>query len=229
VPEQVLAYSGFAVLCANANHDAIAQTGQNGRPLYFAGHRAAAESYDGFVSVLSERGLVDRTKVGVSGFSYGAGILGWALIHSKSYAAAALSTVPYNPFLYYMQYRPETFFGLPRLDRDPENRWGEVAMALSPERVRVPILAQTNVNTAKAMADMANVFSRDKKPLEIIVYTDEGHHKWQPLHRRLVYERYVDWFRYWLQGHVSPDSTKRTQYIRWERLRAMQERTYNEN
>jgi hypothetical protein len=41
----------------------------------------------------------------------------------------------------------------------------------------------------------------------------------QPRHRLAVFERNLDWFRYWLQGARDPDPAKADQYARWDRMR----------
>ena len=44
--------------------------------------------------------------------------------------------------------------------------------------------------------------------------------KVQPRHRFFVYQRYFDWFRYWLKDHVDPDPERAAQYERWDRMRS---------
>jgi len=61
------------------------------------------------------------------------------------------------------------------------------------------------------------------KPVELYIYTNELHIKNQPKHRYEIYERNVDWFRFWLQGYEDPDSAKAGQYVRWRELRKLQE------
>jgi hypothetical protein len=56
-------------------------------------------------------------------------------------------------------------------------------------------------------------------PVEMVVYPDEGHIKWHPAHRASVYERNVDWLRFWLQDFEEKDPAKRRQYDRWRALR----------
>jgi hypothetical protein len=58
------------------------------------------------------------------------------------------------------------------------------------------------------------------QPVEMYVYPDEYHNKWQPVHRQAIYERNLDWFSFWLQGRVDPDPRKTAQYARWTAMRA---------
>jgi hypothetical protein len=39
-----------------------------------------------------------------------------------------------------------------------------------------------------------------------------------------VYERNLDWFRFWLQGYESPDPNKKQQYTQWREMREMQQK-----
>jgi len=41
----------------------------------------------------------------------------------------------------------------------------------------------------------------------------------QPRHRLEIYERNLDWFRFWLKDEQDPDPRKEEQYRRWNRLR----------
>jgi hypothetical protein len=58
-----------------------------------------------------------------------------------------------------------------------------------------------------------------RRPVELHVFPDEHHVKWQPAHRRAVYERNLDWFDFWLSCREDPDPRKRAQYRRWNALR----------
>ncbi|MGN6790175.1 MAG: Atxe2 family lasso peptide isopeptidase, partial [Rhodanobacteraceae bacterium] len=51
------------------------------------------------------------------------------------------------------------------------------------------------------------------------VFPDEAHIKFQPRHKLAVYERNVDWFRFWLQGYEDPDPAKRAQYAHWQEMK----------
>jgi hypothetical protein len=46
----------------------------------------------------------------------------------------------------------------------------------------------------------------------------------QPKHRYQIYERNLDWFRFWLKSEESPDPAKSEQYDRWHHLRQLQQR-----
>jgi hypothetical protein len=48
------------------------------------------------------------------------------------------------------------------------------------------------------------------------------HLKWQPAHRLAIYNRNLDWFRFWLQDIEDPDPAKAAQYAHWRVLRQQQ-------
>ena len=55
---------------------------------------------------------------------------------------------------------------------------------------------------------------------DLYVFPNEPHQKFQPKHKLAVYERNLDWFRFWLQGYQDPDPSKATQYARWQLMKA---------
>jgi hypothetical protein len=55
-----------------------------------------------------------------------------------------------------------------------------------------------------------------------IASREELSSKWianQPRHRLEIYERNLDWFRFWLKQEEDLDPTKAEQYLSWRRLR----------
>jgi hypothetical protein len=59
----------------------------------------------------------------------------------------------------------------------------------------------------------------------MVVFPNEYHVKWQPAHRLAIYNRNLDWFRFWLQDYEDPDPAKTEQYTRWRQFRAQQRAT----
>jgi len=56
-------------------------------------------------------------------------------------------------------------------------------------------------------------------PVEWYIYLDEGHVKFQPRGKLVVYQRNLDWMRFWLQGEEDPDTAKAEQYAWWRGMR----------
>ena len=55
---------------------------------------------------------------------------------------------------------------------------------------------------------------------DLYVFAHEPHQKFQPRHKLAVYERNLDWFRFWLMGTEDPDPAKASQYAYWRLMRA---------
>jgi hypothetical protein len=63
------------------------------------------------------------------------------------------------------------------------------------------------------------------KPIELYIYPNELHVRNQPRHRLEIYDRNLDWFRYWLKDEQDTDPRKAEQYRRWNQLRDEVNRT----
>jgi hypothetical protein len=81
-----------------------------------------------------------------------------------------------------------------------------------------PLLMQISQFEMLPALATVNALSAHSKPVEMYVYPNEYHNKWQPSHRAMIYERAVDWFEFWLQCKVNTDPKKAEQYGRWSEL-----------
>jgi len=61
--------------------------------------------------------------------------------------------------------------------------------------------------------------------VEPFVYPNELHEINQPRHRYQIYERNLDWFRFWLKSEEDSSPAKAEQFARWRELRKLQEAT----
>jgi dipeptidyl aminopeptidase/acylaminoacyl peptidase len=185
-------------------------------------------SLDSIIERLDQDGLIDRDRVGLCGLSNGAEITCYSISHTNTFAAAVASSGSGRDPLdheFMMSYAPtrDMMRGLDiGLDmNDPENRrkWQALSPALNAERVRASLLIHVADTEFLVGLQMYNRLKLHGKPVEMIVFPGERHLKMQPRHRHVIYERNVDWFRYWLQDYVDPDPAKREQYVRWRGLR----------
>jgi len=95
--------------------------------------------------------------------------------------------------------------------------------ALSPAEnldvIKAPILMQMPEQEYVMALDYAVLLMRSHRA-DMYVFPDEPHQKFQPRHKLAAYERNIDWFRFWLQGHEDPDPAKREEYKRWRVMKA---------
>jgi hypothetical protein len=89
--------------------------------------------------------------------------------------------------------------------------------------VKAPLLVNSADSELLAGMQFYTSLLQLGKAIEVFIYPDEEHEKNQPKHRYEIYQRNVDWFDFWLNGHEDTDSAKADQYKRWRTLRKMQQ------
>jgi dipeptidyl aminopeptidase/acylaminoacyl peptidase len=220
-PLATLAEDGISALCINA----ISGLGR-GIVAHYDQGRAAVES---IVKLLSSEGRIDRARVGMGGLSYGSEATLWTLTHSNVVTAASLSSSSVTPTYYIFNSLRGAFrstlrgtwqLGAP--DETPE-QWRKISPEYHIDSIKAPILFQMIEQEYRMALDYAlPLVSRHQA--DIYVFPDEAHIKFQPRHKLAVYERNVDWFRFWLQGHEDPDPEKAGQYRIWREMKSAQAR-----
>ncbi|WP_449427528.1 Atxe2 family lasso peptide isopeptidase [Rhodanobacter umsongensis] len=222
-PFATLAEDGISALCINAipeyRLDAAARYDQG---------RAAIESV---VKLLSAEGRIDRTHVGMGGLSYGSEVTLWTLVHSNVVTAASVSGVSVTPTLYLLntlrdafrsQFRQEWQLGS---SEETPKRWREVSPAYQLDRINAPILFQLPEQEYRMTLDYSLPLAH-RHQADIYVFPDETHIKFQPRHKMAVYERNVDWFRFWLQDYEDPNPVKAGQYRIWRGMKKATKRHF---
>lgn len=212
---------GFVVACLNYAPNAEADG--VGR------FRDALASVTGLVDQLARRGMIDRGRVGMGGFSFGSESTMWTAMNSDLLAAASITSGQFEPGMYWMSTvrgrdyaEPlRAYFGVGSPDEDPEG-WRRLSPALNTERIRVPLLMQLPEQEARGTEQLYSRLSNSMTPVELYAFPDEAHIVVQPRHMRATYQRNLDWFRYWLLGEVDDDPARAAQYQRWEALRRRQ-------
>jgi dipeptidyl aminopeptidase/acylaminoacyl peptidase len=217
IPE--LLDAGFAVVCINSvpssgSQDAVQDD------------RTALSAVRALLDRLSAEGIVDRTKVAMGGLSHGSEIAMWIAGHSRLLAALSISSAQFEPASFWMNAVPGSdipgairrVWGLGAPGETPA-RWRLVSPALTAERIHSPVLFQLPEQEARKIPELYARLARVGTPVELYAFPDEAHIKVQPRHRLAVYERNLDWFRYWLQDFSDPDPSKADQYRRWDLLR----------
>ena len=232
VAEHVLAASGIASLCVNTDFALAAQPYPSGKIMPGGQHanvQVTLDFWEAAVDLLDRRGLIDPSRVGISGLSFGAQAVHYAISHSHKFSVAAAGHGSgLDPFLSYsMPYGElETLLRIYRLPfptSDPENIYQEVSPALNVSKINVPLLIQTDEGEFRFGLQYYVNMVQKKKPIEVIVFPKEAHQFVQPIHLLVRNARFIDWFRYWLQGYEDPDPAKTEQYARWRELRRLQE------
>ncbi len=230
-PVDVYAAHGFAVL----SFDYGVREFDN-KPGDFQRNLSWYESVDASIQMAiqkaSETGIIDTTRVGLTGYSRGTEIVAYEITHANLFRAVSGAAGDNSPYFYYMTSRGvQDNFSKDGVGGWPEGKskanWQQVAPELNANRIDIPVL--NNDPDSEFLADLALYTSlRDLgKPMELYIYPNELHVINQPRHRYQIYERNLDWFRFWLQGYEDPDPAKAEQYARWRELRKLQEHSHN--
>lgn len=190
----------------------------------FADRRSVESSLEGGVRLAVERGIADPSRIGITGLSDGASTVEWALIHTNLFAAAAVSSCCWDP-MFEANVGPSAARhfhaeGWPGVLEASDPFWKEVSLFANARRIRTPILASA-ADEELLSATLAYTGLREAGvPIDLFVYPNEYHARWQPAHRLAIYRRSLDWFDYWLRGVRSSAPDRQSELREWDRLRA---------
>lgn len=212
--------AGFAILCINAAS--------------FTGPQDAVATYEtGLATVrvaireLASENFIDPGKVAMGGFSFGSEVALWTAMKSDLLAAVSIASGTVEPTDYWFgavmgKSHDDTkreVWGLGTPGTTPD-RWQLVSPAFNTDRIRVPVLMQLPEQEARRIPELFVRLRNGGTPVEFFAYPDEAHLTIEPRHRLAIYERNLDWLRYWIQDWRDPQGQKADQYRRWDAMRA---------
>lgn len=188
----------------------------------------AMSAYESAVEYLDRRGLIDRNRVGIIGFSRTYWYVSYTLTHSRChFAAASLSDgVDYSYFQYVafsnVTGEFEQVYGGPPYGKT-FRQWLKQSPAFLMDKIETPLRIQT-LGPESALFDWQwySGLSRLDKPVEMIYLPEGTHILEKPWERMISQQGDVDWFCFWLKNEEDPDPAKAEQYKRWRELRSLQ-------
>jgi dipeptidyl aminopeptidase/acylaminoacyl peptidase len=219
-PIQVYAAKGFAVLCFDTGRPRNIRPGSfEGKILDWSGPTASIEAA---IDQLSEQGVIDPGRVGIAGFSHGEEIAGYSVLHTNRFRAA-IGAALYDPCFYFIggnawwsAFENVGLGGWPEGKTKPN--WNEIDMPAHADRIQTAILENTSDTEFLIYLPLYRSLVDLGKPVELYIYPQELHVRNQPRHRLEIYERNLDWFRFWLKGEENSDPVRNEQYRRWNQL-----------
>jgi dipeptidyl aminopeptidase/acylaminoacyl peptidase len=230
-PIQLMAAKGLAVLSLQrpahvamtgraTSWDDFNRIGQKD----WADRRSILSAVDLGIDAAIATGTIDPHHLGITGMSDGGTTVQFALVNDPRFAAAAVSSCCYEPSAITSLAGPAIAkwfgdIGYPRLTDDADEIWRPMSIVKNAGRINTPLLMQLNEHEYLGALEAHTALVEKHQPVELFVYPDEYHVKWQPQHRLATYVRAVDWFRFWLQGREDPDLGKAGQYERWRKLK----------
>ena len=94
-----------------------------------------------------------------------------------------------------------------------------MAASLNADRIQTPLLVNASDSEYIANLSLITSLQQLQRPVDLFVYPDELHVKNWPSHRYKIYERNLDWYRFWLKGEEDPAPCKSAQYKYWRQFR----------
>ena len=213
-----LASSGFVVLETRVRNDQVDTADEA---------PGAVQEYEAAITRLDADGLVDRTRVGIIGFSRTCYHAESALIqYPEQYSAASIADGIDASYLQHLLFGEgsdyihtgEGIYGVSPFG-DGLKKWVEAAPGFNLNRVQTPLLIQAIL--PPAVLEEWEIYASlrlQHKPVDLMYIPDGQHILQKPLERLASQQTNLDWFRFWLQGYEDPDKSKVEQYQRWEEL-----------
>jgi dipeptidyl aminopeptidase/acylaminoacyl peptidase len=190
----------------------------------WAERRSLLSSLEIGVRMAVERGVADPAKIGLTGLSDGATTVAFALINAGPFAAASISSCCIEP-------EATMILGGPGWARQMRDRgfpaagtgdrifWAPMSLAQNASKIATPLLMQLSDDEHLLGLPTYEAFRQHGRSVDLYVFENEHHVKWQPAHRLAIYHRNLDWFDFWLRGVEDPDPDRSEQYARWRALR----------
>jgi dipeptidyl aminopeptidase/acylaminoacyl peptidase len=234
---QALANAGIMVLQAwdfpEANNEALWLEWVANNISNVGLHQFEQAVYEGAVDHLDSTGLIDRTKVGLIGFSFTAWSVKYALTHPNEgyhFAAAAESDGFDGGYFNYIAHGNSASLNQQFEQSAGGTPWGDglatwlqeapgfnIDKVSTPIRM-IPLRAESLLNDWEWFV----LLKRMGKPAELVLIEDGTHTLVKPWDRMVASGGNVDWFRFWLLDEVDPAPEKEAQYARWRELRMLQ-------
>ena len=175
------------------------------------------------IEMAVSRGFADPARIGITGLSDGTSTVQFAMVNSKAFAAASISSGLFAPTLVmtdgigWADYNKS--LGYPPLTKPDTAFWKPMSFAENADAITTPLLIQMADREYLQGLEGFTALREAGKPVELYVFPDEYHNKRQPIHRLAVYRRNLDWFDFWLRDREDPDPAKAAQYRRWRAMR----------
>jgi len=209
-PIQAIAAAGFAVLSLSRPMDLNTSLARSGKAFNqgalmrdWADRASVHDSLLQGIAAVRARIPIDPDHIAITGLSDGASTASYALIHSDIFSLALLSTCCEDPQITtteigpaYSEMQAEYQYALPW----EENRssWEKISLAMNAGHICARIFVQAADREARMSLASFAALREHHVPIEMYIYPDEYHIKWQPSHRAMIYARNLETLRDWV-------------------------------
>ena len=210
---QIMAARGWLVFSPNYRGSSTQGKAFQSAVINDAGEGPGRDVMSG-VQVLKDRGLVDEARVAVSGWSYGGYMTAWLTAHYDGWAVAMAGAAVTDWFDWYTMADMNTWagFGLggsPWLNDNAENYWEQSPMAYA-HQIRTPTLILSATGDERVTVSQSyklyHALKDNGVEVKFVVYPVPGHFPPDPVHRRDVRRRWVEWIAEYFDKVGAPTS-----------------------
>jgi dipeptidyl aminopeptidase/acylaminoacyl peptidase len=229
-PIQPLAAAGMAVLSFQRPRDYVVEGARQLDDLTHAeqkdwGDRRNVQSaLDQLIDQAVATGTIDESRMGLTGLSDGASTAQFALLNGRmQYKAVSLASCCEDEATF-------TALGGPALADGRKvsgyPAWGDVvdpwriySLSRNAARLTTPMLLQLADSEYLLSLESVRALNAERAMVDLFVFPDERHIKWQPAHRLAIYRRNIDWFAFWLQDARPSFAEGASHFARWDAMR----------
>lgn len=214
---QSLAGKGIIVLQVPDSHDAELTPEEAPRMV---------KTYENAIDYLDGRGLIDRTHVGIIGFSRTCYYVKYMLVHSahKMVAASVADGVDGGYFQYMamggsLADESDKLYGAAPFGKGLST-WVRISPGFLLDRMTSALRIQAmGPGSLLGEWEWFEGLTLLHRPVELVYLPEATHILERPADRIASQQGNVDWFCFWLKNEEDPDSRKSEQYVRWRKLR----------
>ncbi|MEZ0497322.1 Atxe2 family lasso peptide isopeptidase [Sphingomonas sp. IW22] len=230
-PIQAFANDGFAVLSIERPRSpAVAPGAKSYADLDkadltdFIDKRNVLSGIEVGVRKVIDSGVADGRRIGITGLSDGATTVQFAGVNSTMFAAASMSNCCAEPtqlaLLGPAAARQYEYVGWPALTSASDSFWSSISWVKNASKIRFPVLLQMADSEYRSALAAFTALREVDAPIELRIYPDETHIKWQPTHRLAIYRRNLDWFAFWLKDERPQGAAGEIEARQWAKLAA---------
>ncbi len=226
MPEHVLAAHGFFVFCIHDPERQNKSAREYKGPL--ASEVAFADTVNTGLDLVLSKNPISSTRLGMSGFSFGAQTTYYLISHGDRFAAAATSNGGSFSSIDYYFSGPRDFiirkatrdaWGLPDESEAGLSIRRQYSASLRADHIKTPLLMQLPESEYHGELQLFQGMRDAGGQVDLVIYPDEGHFMRLPSHKALRYERNVDWFTFWLKDKSAVSDMQREEFARWSALK----------
>jgi dipeptidyl aminopeptidase/acylaminoacyl peptidase len=197
---QIMAAQGWLVFSPNYRGSSTQGDAFQSAVIDDAGEGPGHDVMSG-VDAVKELGIVDESRVAVSGWSYGGYMTAWLTAHFDGWAAAVAGAAVTDWFDWYSMADMNTWagFGLngsPWLNDNAMNYWRQSPMAYA-HQIRTPTLILSTTGDERVTVSQSyklyHALKDNGVDVQFIAYPVPGHFPPDPVHQRDVRRRWIEW------------------------------------